>query len=239
MRGVRNVQLYEAVAREIGEAIVAGRFPAGSTLPPERVLSEQLGVGRSTLREALVSLAALGIVSMRQGRGVFVEDVPSALLRVRLARFDDESSMLHVAEARMAIEVAAAEYAARRRDQRDLEEMESAARAMDAELDAGGSGVEEDVMFHISLLAAAKNTVLLQLGEELGALSHRIRRRALEDPSRARPANMEHWEVLEGIRNRDAVRASKAMRDHLMYGIRLAEQEGGVRVERERVQRED
>lgn len=222
MKEMRNVQLYEAVAREIGEAIVSGRFLAGSALPPERILCEQLGVGRSTLREALVSLAALGIVRMQQGRGVFVQQVPSALLQARLARLDSQPSMLDVAEARMAVEVAAAEYAAMRRSQQDLDQMEAALHAMDADILGGGVGVEEDAQFHIFVLAACRNDVLQQLGEELGALSHRIRHRALQDEGRAKPSNEEHWEVFEGIKRRDPERAAQAMRRHLQYGIDLA-----------------
>ena len=228
MRVVRNLQLYESVAREIGEAVLSGRFAAGSLLPSERVLSEQLGVGRSTLREAMVSLAALGIVSMQQGRGVFVQDVPSALLRSRLARLDEQHSMLEVAEARMAIEVAAAELAAVRRSERDLALMEEALTAMDEELFAGRTGIEEDAHFHIYLLGASGNAVLRQLGEDLGALTHRIRHRALQDPGRAKPANEEHWAVLEGIRSEDPAAAGAAMRKHLAYGIELAAQEFGA-----------
>lgn len=225
MREMRNVQLYEAVAREIGQAVLSGRFAAGTVLPPERLLCEQLGVGRSTLREALVSLAALGVVSLRQGRGVYVQEVPSALLRSRLARWDERHSMLEVAEARMAIEVAAAELAAVRRSERDLELMEEALQAMDEQLAAGATGLEEDALFHIYLLAASQNGVLRQLGEDLGALTHRIRHRALLDPGRAKPANQEHWQVLDAIRRRDPGSASEAMRGHMGYGIDLAARE--------------
>lgn len=225
MKEMRNVQLYEAVAREIGQAIVSGRFLTGSALPPERTLCEQLGVGRSTLREALVSLAALGIVRMKQGRGVFVQQVPSALLQARLARLDSQPSMLDVAEARMAIEVAAAEYAAARRVQQDIDQMRAALRAMDLDIGAGGVGAEEDAQFHILMLAACKNDVLQQLGEDLGALSHRIRHRALQDEGRAKPSNEEHWEVLEGIERQEPERAARAMRRHLQYGIDLAARE--------------
>lgn len=225
MRAVRNVQLYETVAEEIGEAVLTGRFTAGAALPSERVLCEQLGVGRSTLREALVSLAALGIVTIQQGRGVFVQDVPSALLQSRLARLRQQPSMLEVAEARMAIEVAAAELAASRRTDEDLTRMQEALEAMDRELDAGGTGIEEDALFHIYLLGACRNSVMRQLGEDLGALNHRIRHRALQDPGRAKPANEEHWQVLEGIRAGDPVAAGEAMRKHLAYGIGLAARE--------------
>lgn len=225
LRAVRNVQLYETVAEEIGEAVLTGRFAAGAALPSERVLCEQLGVGRSTLREALVSLAALGIVTIQQGRGVFVQDVPSALLQSRLARLRQQPSMLEVAEARMAIEVAAAELAASRRTEADLDRMQEALEAMDAELDAGGTGIEEDALFHIYIFAACRNSVMRQLGEDLGALNHRIRHRALQDPGRAKPANEEHWAVLAGICARDSEAAGKAMRKHLAYGIDLAAKE--------------
>ncbi len=218
---VVSEQLYEAVARKIGELILSHRYTPGTRLPPERVLSDRLGVGRSTLREALVSLAALGVLEIRQGRGVFVKDLPVALIASRLSRMDDAPSLRDVWEARMAIEVMAAEVAALRRTEADLAAMEKAVLAMEAALARGEPGVEEDTLFHLHLLRAAHNAVLTQLGEELGGLSLRARRLALSRPGRPASSSQEHRAIFAAIRDQDPKEAARAVRLHLEYGLQL------------------
>src|SRR5436190_13375334 len=65
-------KLAETVAQQILEAVRA--LPAGTRLPPERELTKQMGVGRSTVREALNGLAMMGVVEIRHGQGVFVAE---------------------------------------------------------------------------------------------------------------------------------------------------------------------
>src|SRR5262249_8378084 len=70
---------FEQILYQLEEAAVAGRLRPGDRLPPERVLAEQLGVSRTSLREAIRVLEALGIVTVRRGadQGVTVRATPS------------------------------------------------------------------------------------------------------------------------------------------------------------------
>ncbi len=67
-------KLAETVAQQILEAV--RELPAGTRLPPERELTKRMGVGRSTVREALNGLEMMGVVEIRHGQGVFVAKRP-------------------------------------------------------------------------------------------------------------------------------------------------------------------
>ncbi|MEV5392712.1 winged helix-turn-helix domain-containing protein, partial [Nocardia farcinica] len=114
---VRRHPLAAQTAELLLERIRAGEWALGHRLPGETTLAAQLGVGRSTVREAIRELAGKGVLDSRQGAGVFV---------TALDVTEDWDAMLHradiaaVIEARIAIEAEAAALAARRRTPADL-----------------------------------------------------------------------------------------------------------------------
>ncbi|WP_214327057.1 FadR/GntR family transcriptional regulator [Nonomuraea sediminis] len=164
--------LVEQATRTLREQITGGAWPVGTKLPAETALAKTLGVGRSTVREALRALAGGGLVQARQGSGVFViaaspvEDWASRLRRAAIA---------DVYEVRMLVEVEAARLAARRRTPADADALRAAlARRRDLAPRPGGpwttsSGVafvDADVALHAAVVAAAHNPVLTDLFAE-------------------------------------------------------------------------
>ncbi|MFV8188399.1 FadR/GntR family transcriptional regulator [Streptomyces sp. AF1B] len=161
---LRPSPLVEQAAERLRAQITGGHWPVGTRLPGETTLAKELGVGRSTVREALRALAGAGLVQPRQGAGVFViatepaEDWPT---RLRRAAVSD------VYEVRMAVEVHAARLAARRRTpegvaaiERALEQRRAAASGDDAAF------VDADIALHAAVVAAAHNPVLADLFTE-------------------------------------------------------------------------
>jgi DNA-binding FadR family transcriptional regulator len=161
---LRPSPLVEQAAERLRAQITGGHWPVGTRLPGETTLAKELGVGRSTVREALRALAGAGLVQPRQGAGVFViatepaEDWPT---RLRRAAVSD------VYEVRMAVEVHAARLAARRRTPEDvaaieraLEQRRTAASGEDAAF------VDADIALHAAVVAAAHNPVLADLFTE-------------------------------------------------------------------------
>ncbi|MEV7195270.1 FCD domain-containing protein [Streptomyces sp. NPDC093510] len=161
---VRPSPLVEQAATRLREQITGGTWPVGTKLPGETTLAKELGVGRSTLREALRALTGAGLVQPRQGAGVFViatEPVADWPARLRRAAVTD------VYEVRMLVEVQAARLAALRRTDEDIAAMEAAldgrkaaAAAADAEF------VDADIALHAAVVAAAHNPVLTDLFAE-------------------------------------------------------------------------
>ncbi|MEQ4719225.1 FadR/GntR family transcriptional regulator [Nonomuraea sp. B19D2] len=161
---LRPSPLVEQATEHLREQITQGEWPVGTRLPGENALAKALGVGRSTVREALRALAGAGLVQARQGAGVFViaaepaEDWPA---RLRRAAISD------VYEVRMMVETQAAQLAARRRTDEDVAALESAleARARAASGD-DAAFVDADIALHMAVVAAAGNPVLTDLFAE-------------------------------------------------------------------------
>ncbi|MEV7400946.1 FCD domain-containing protein [Streptomyces sp. NPDC091267] len=166
---LRPSPLVEQATSHLRAQITEGHWPVGTKIPGETTLAKSLGVGRSTVREAVRTLAALGLLQSRQGAGVFViadhavQDWPVRLRRAAVA---------DVYEVRMVIEVQAARMAARRRTDEDLTLLDAALavrRAAGAGPDAGF--VDADIALHRAVVAAAHNPVLTDLfGEFAPAL---------------------------------------------------------------------
>ncbi|GAA1802236.1 FCD domain-containing protein [Actinomadura chokoriensis] len=152
----------EQAAQRLRDQITSGSWPVGTKLPGETTLARDLGVGRSTVREALRVLAGAGLVRARHGAGVFViaaepdEDWPARLRRAAVA---------DVYEIRMMLEVRAAELAAERRTDADLAALDAALAARDDAFagPAVEAFIDADIALHTAVVAAAHNPVLADL----------------------------------------------------------------------------
>ncbi|MDX3571235.1 FadR/GntR family transcriptional regulator [Streptomyces sp. ID05-47C] len=161
---VRPSPLVEQAAQRLREQITGGHWPVGTRLPGETTLAKELGVGRSTLREALRALAGAGLVQPRHGSGVFViatepaEDWPARLRR---------AAVTDVYEVRLGVEVHAARLAARRRTPEDVTALRAALDGRRAASDADDTAfVDADIALHAAVVAAARNPVLTSLFAE-------------------------------------------------------------------------
>lgn len=162
---LRPSPLVEQATHHLRAQITEGNWPVGTKIPGETTLAKTLGVGRSTVREAVRTLATLGLLQSRQGAGVFViADHETEEWPVRLRR----AAVTDVYEVRMLIEVQAARLAARRRTDEDLVALDAALVARRA----AGAGaddaafVDADIALHRTVVAAAHNPVLTDLFTE-------------------------------------------------------------------------
>ncbi|WP_062998807.1 FadR/GntR family transcriptional regulator [Nocardia mikamii] len=214
MATVQRQPLAAQAARLLLDRIRAGEWQLGHKLPGETTLAAQLGVGRSTLREAIRELSGQGVLESRQGAGVFVtalevaEDWDEVLRRADIAA---------VIEARIAIEAEAAALAARRRTPADLRIMRKALSVRAGSDDSVERLVDADTAFHRTVIAAAHNEVLLQLFDAFVPRVHRamtqmLRMRPMADPAADHHA---HEVLFEAIRDRSADAAATASRVHL------------------------
>ncbi|MFJ6718768.1 MULTISPECIES: FadR/GntR family transcriptional regulator [unclassified Streptomyces] len=161
---LRPSPLVEQATQHLRRQITEGHWPVGTRLPAETALAKELGIGRSTVREALRALSGAGLVQARQGAGVFViateptEDWPT---RLRKAALSD------LYEVRMIIEVEAAQLAARRRTDDDLVLITAALDRRRAAANGDTTGfVDADIALHAAVVAAARNPLLTALFTE-------------------------------------------------------------------------
>ena len=211
------------VVAYIRDLIESGQLTAGDRLPPERELAVQLNVSRTVLREALHTLAALGLIELQHGRGIFVTSGSAHATAQRLSasmQADDSAARLRDLFAiRRILEGASAEWAAQRATPEQIAELRAilaeasplyTATPFDAEL-AGAL----DARLHTTIAAASANRTLLllmvTLVDELGI----SRGRSLAIPGRAQKSLRQHERLVEAIAAHDPVAARRAMLDHL------------------------
>lgn len=208
--------LTESVARKLLDEIRDKRLTPGTKIPSERDLMAGLGVGRSTIREAINGLAMLGVLEVRHGQGAFVTDLapgyePSRSIAAALAR-----GVTHeLFEARRLVEVETARLAAERRTEADLAEMARALEDHAAALAKGALAVEPSVRFHVEVAEAAHNEVLVGFVRSFGEILSQ-RGPVLEEVSGFRDWEIEqHRSVYEPIEAGDPDLAVERMRAHL------------------------
>ena len=214
LRPLERSRLYEDVGARLGQFVRESGMVPGDQFPAERDLSRNLQVSRTSIRQALVVLRALGFVDVRHGEGVFLrrtrgfgESLTNLVERRR--RLPD------VLEAREALEVKLAELAAARRSDADLVNIRAAITKMDQEILAGGLGTEGDAEFHHAIAMAARNEVLLHLIDAMAEVIHESRVESLSEPGRP-PRSLEaHRDILAGIEEGSPAQAAEAMRNHL------------------------
>lgn len=216
---VRRTTLSREVADRLAAVIRSGALAPGSRLPAERVLGEQLGVGRTSIREALRMLQATGMITVRPGHGVFVadlaklEDRPFAQWEARFNYRVEE-----LIEARLAIEPMAAACAARRSTPDDLHAIHGTLAEFQRGIDEGDLAmmVLADSGFHYAVAQAARNRVFQSMLQYFHHLLIESQRASLSPAERPRHVLSRHHAVYAAIAAGDAATAETAMRDHLM-----------------------
>ncbi len=199
--------------------ITTGEWAVGSRIPIEPELAETLGVGRSTIREAVRSLASIGMLETLPGRGTFVRSSTptSAVLSEFLTAYTLEELLSY----RRALEVEAAQQAARHRSPEDVTALQAAVAqtVQPAHCPVHGDGettAELAARFHYLLFDAAKNRLLASLyagiNERLAAPGHIERLRHASD---AASMQLEHERIVDAVARGDFIDAVHAMADHM------------------------
>ncbi|GAA4696655.1 FadR/GntR family transcriptional regulator [Nocardioides nanhaiensis] len=212
-----RTRLYEQVAEQITQWIADNGLTTGDRLPPERELATRLGVSRATLSQALVALEVIGVVSVRHGDGTVISGDPAPARHARIvdAIRAHADRLPEIIETRDALETKIAALAAQRRTDDDLARIDDALAAMEADIDAGGRGVEGDERFHGAVTAAAHSLLLARLMDEIGDLIRETRIESLGQPDRPRNSLAGHRAVAEAIRAGDPAAAATAMHEHV------------------------
>lgn len=214
--------LAQKLAGSLRERIQSGEFKEGDKLPTEQQLTNQHGVSRTVVREAIATLRADQLIEARQGSGAFVLPPPQVN---QFALWDKDtltiSSIIETLELRAAVEIEAAALAAQRcspaQEARILESYNEMAEAVEK----GESVVEADRRFHIAIAEATNNKQFVDFLEYLG---NRTIPRSQRRPDATSPETFddrelkllkEHDDIQSAICARDPDAARETMRLHL------------------------
>jgi DNA-binding FadR family transcriptional regulator len=216
-----------AIAEQIRTAIVTGKLTAGERLSPERELAEQFGVSRVTVRDALRSLEAMGLIEVRVGArgGAFV----TAPTGSRVAQAMSDMMMMavispeDVVESRLIVELGTITLACARATDEDVEALRTLSERGEKALAAGTYTRELSWEFHSLLGAAAHNGAVEGLTQSFRSTLSMHPVRAREGAKAHAATVQEHARILAALEARDAATARHEMAQHLLRGTKVTE----------------
>lgn len=213
-----SAPLTEAAIQKMRQMIATGELQPGARLPPEAELAAALGASRNTVREAVRALVTARVLDVRRGDGTYVTSLrPELLLEGVTAAVElmQEGFSLELIAVRRILEPAATRLAAERMDDETLAALDD----LMAQLEAAPSQDERmpfDAEFHALVARRSDNATLASM---LAAVSSRTVRartwRGLADEAAASRTIVQHQEILEALRARDADRAEAAALVHV------------------------
>jgi GntR family transcriptional regulator, transcriptional repressor for pyruvate dehydrogenase complex len=205
------------ITRKLLDYLFSGHVAPGTKIPSERQLAEALGIGRSSVREAVKSLAVLGLLDVRQGDGTYLASSGSNLLpeAIEWSLLLGEPRTLDLVEARTQVEIIVAGLAAERADEEGLERLRERLEAMRAAQGDVASYVDTDVAFHLEIARLSRNEVFANLVSSLRSLLGAWAKRVLEHAGEAESSFAMHTPIVEAIAAHDADRAREAMSAHM------------------------
>jgi len=218
----RPVRLPARIADALTREIEEGRLKPGDRLPTEQYLADNFGVSRNVVREAIAQLRSAGLVTSRQGLGSIVahpEDAERSF-HIELDPEGEANTHQHVYELRLAIEVQAADFAARRGDEALLKAISSTFERMREAERWEAEGVDLDIDFHLAIARASGNPLMVQsIGFLAGAMRKTIvatRERSGEVIGEVKRLTLdEHAAIRDAILRRDPQAARAAMMIHI------------------------
>jgi GntR family transcriptional regulator, transcriptional repressor for pyruvate dehydrogenase complex len=211
---VRSQTAFEETMERLGTAIKLGLLEPGERLPAERELCRQLGISRSTLRQALTALVQSGHLRATRGRsgGTFVAESPPPAPTPSPALL---GGWRDACDQRLAVELAVAMLAAERAERAALDPLEELVAAMDAALEDFPSFRQADVRWHIGLAEAAGSPRLVVAMTEAQGLMSDLIALIAHPPELLAWTNQQHAHLLLAARAGDGERAMRLMAEHL------------------------
>ena len=209
---VQSTTAFEETLERLGTAIKLGLLPPGTRLPPERDLCEQLGIARSTLRQALTALVQSGHLHAVRGRGggTFVSEKPLAI-----ARPEELVDWRDRCDVRFSVECGIAFLAAERADAVAIARLGDLVDEMASCSDDFAGYRRADVRFHVGLAEATGSPPLVAAATEAqGAMTDLISYIA-HPPEVLAWSNAQHARLLACLQKRDPALAMRIMADHL------------------------
>jgi GntR family transcriptional repressor for pyruvate dehydrogenase complex len=227
LKAIEKVSIIDLVVKEIQEMCLSSEIAVGEKLPTEKQLGETLSVGRSTVREGLRILQAMGLVEMRPGRGAFLRsktlgDSSSITKWFR----EHEIQLRDFMEVRMALEPLAVKLAIERGTGAELAEIAEIFRSFEQaqkNKDVINLAISDEA-FHNAIVKASHNQLLIIINQNIADAFAEYRTKSFAAEKTASHALEPHRAILSALQKRDVAEAQKQVRRHLEISLKDIEQ---------------
>lgn len=230
---VRYIIEQKQSARDVAidyflKEIKEGNLVAGDKILNERKLSDQLGISRVPLREAICTLSALGILEARQGDGTYVSESNSGIFANIIKKYGmfNRSMVDEVFEARILFEADAAKLAAGNRTSQDLKRLEEALARHEEALPLYYEGeisaeamMEYDNELHLGIAASGHNNFILQIIEAIRHVTGELEffsEQFTVNKQHFKESAVLHREIVKAIEDQDGEGAYRRMQEHIL-----------------------
>ncbi|KZL22238.1 FCD domain-containing protein [Pseudovibrio sp. WM33] len=213
-----NRRRYQDVAEELVRDLANGAFAIGDKLPTERKISEDLGVSRSLVRDAMIMLEVQGLVDVRKGSGTYVLRLPGDVTPD--SSLEQDIGPFELLQARQLLESNIAAFAATMATKADVMQMRETLAKERVEIESGSGSHKADEEFHRLVAQASQNSVLTESVEHLWTLRKRSRmweqlhQRIFDQGYQIKWLD-DHQAILTALQCRDPQMARQAMWQHL------------------------
>ncbi|MFA9431929.1 FadR/GntR family transcriptional regulator [Egicoccus sp. AB-alg2] len=220
MQTIDSTSPASEITRRLRRVILSRTVATGDQFPPERQLAEAFGVSRGSVRDALRTLQAEGLVTVRVGAkgGTFVTKPPPGLIAERITHMLalDDLSPAQVTEARAVLELGAIPLACRRAQEADLRELEALTDRAEVALREGEHDFHHSVAFHVALARASHSPATAIIIDALHEpVLRSMIRAAAKAPHMAEQGIAEHRQLIDALRRRDEREAQEILALHL------------------------
>jgi GntR family transcriptional repressor for pyruvate dehydrogenase complex len=221
MAALKKERLSVQVYKELKKIIDAEQFKPGDKFYSEHQLANRLGVSRSSIREAVRMLEVSGLVTVAQGKGVFICSPPEQL-PVQGWAVDNADSLREHFQVRLILEPEAAALAAAHVQNEDMTELKQMYEDFKTSVDNHDieQAIAHDGKFHTIISKSTGNRTLRVLMETMASTLNEGWYASLNIPGRLERTVSEHLEILNAIMNRDEITARKAMKQHLRRALK-------------------
>lgn len=212
---VRQRRIYQDIVRQIHDLIAERHLQPGDRLPAERELAETLSVSRTSVREALRVLDAVGLVEVRSGDGTFIRSAQAPVDPAVWGLLPERRFLLDLLQARRIVEEEIVALAVYNATGDDLDQMQGLLNRRERELADGKTGLETDLLFHQMVAEATRNPVLVSIVRTLNEMWLQSREATGRTPTSPQKAQEFHQAIVEAIRMRDEALARGLMHRHM------------------------
>ena len=220
---IKLQKISEEIAEQIRNLIKDGKLQPGEKLPPERAFSEMLGVGRSSLREAINILETQGFVEIKKRQGLYIRSLGTSIISDPLRQIleEDKNQLIQLYEVRKDIEMASAYAAASHRTTADLEKMKQPIENMKAGMKTFSLKLSDDLNFHLAIAQSGNNIFRSHILKNIFDISREnlsyVRDTITSEKKYISSLLKQHRDIYTAIEKKEPTTARDKMAEHLVW----------------------
>ncbi|NLO36268.1 MAG: FadR family transcriptional regulator [Clostridiaceae bacterium] len=228
LRPMSNRSVVDQIVERVTDAIISGELKAGDKIPTELELSDSIGVGRNSVREAIKILVSQGVLQIRRAEGTFVCDSfnDHMLDPLIYSLILEKDASKHIVALRRVFETGILDTVIRRVTPAQIRQLEQAFHNLEQQVIRDGVDADKvldaDIAFHRVLVQITDNDLIDKVSSMIERLTAPSRRRTIGQilaTDNGRRLIELHAELLDVVKTRHADRISDAMEHHFSFWI--------------------